>query len=244
MPGIAPQAPPAALVVGSVQVDAPGRDLARAADQRERAGGAEVERAAAPRAPTRRSSRASGASRRPVRAQRRPQRRTIRRWIAAARTNSISCSVIAQASASNGSGRRRDAHPRPGAHGRADQRIVAEALVEGAQVVVDAQREPHPLDRQARGRLVGSLSAEKHALGARLRHAHHGRPAVDVQQPLPYASSPPREAVRGAPHGHPEHPSGDHLRAHVDHEARTLRRPSDELTHFRLAAVYAKCDGG
>ena len=32
--------------------------------------------------------------------------RTSRRWIAAARTNSMSCSVMAHASASNGSGRR------------------------------------------------------------------------------------------------------------------------------------------
>ena len=37
----------------------------------------------------------------------RPRRQTSRRWIAAARPDSISCSEIAQTSASNGSGRRR-----------------------------------------------------------------------------------------------------------------------------------------
>ena len=37
---------------------------------------------------------------------RRPQRQTIRRWMSSARSDSISCSVIAHASASNGSGRR------------------------------------------------------------------------------------------------------------------------------------------
>jgi hypothetical protein len=40
----------------------------------------------------------------PAQSQRRPNRKTNRRWIAAARPNSISCSQIAQASASNGSG--------------------------------------------------------------------------------------------------------------------------------------------
>ena len=49
---------------------------------------------------------ASGRSRRPVAGQARPRRKTIRRWIATARGKSMSCSVIAHASASNGSGRR------------------------------------------------------------------------------------------------------------------------------------------
>ena len=59
----------------------------------------------------------------------------------------MSCSQIAQASASNGSGRRADAQVRARAHRAADQRVVAEALAERAQVVVDAEREAHPRDR-------------------------------------------------------------------------------------------------
>ena len=59
------------------------------------------------RASARRGSAAEGGARSVPQALRRPCRRTIRRWIAAARPDSISCSHTAQASASNGSGRRR-----------------------------------------------------------------------------------------------------------------------------------------
>ena len=63
-------------------------------------------RPAARPAPAPRAAPASGMSRSPVCGQRRPRRAIRRRWIATARSNSISCSVTAHASASHGSGRR------------------------------------------------------------------------------------------------------------------------------------------
>ena len=56
----------------------------------------------------------------------------------------MSCSQIAHASASNGSGRRRTRRYGRARTERPDERVVAEAVVEGAQVVVDAEREAHP----------------------------------------------------------------------------------------------------
>ena len=83
----------------------------------------------------------------------------MRRWIAAARPDSISCSQTAQASASKGSGRRRGR-----SHGA--RRITGpisgsqpEAAVELAQVVVGAEREAHPLDGAPRASRLDSASA-------------------------------------------------------------------------------------
>jgi hypothetical protein len=83
-------------VVAVVQVDASGADLARAVAAITSAPG--TSRSGRPRSPA-----ACG----PAPASEGPSRRTIRRSIAAARGYSISCSQIAHASASNGSGRRR-----------------------------------------------------------------------------------------------------------------------------------------
>ncbi len=59
----------------------------------------------------------------------------------------MSCSVTAQASASNGLGPAQRAQPRRArARVGADERVEAEALVERPQVVVDAEREAHPRD--------------------------------------------------------------------------------------------------
>ena len=138
-----------------------------------------------------------GTSRRPVSRAARPQRaRRSARWIAAARSNSISCSVIAHASASNGSGRRRTRSRGSRAHRAADQRVEAEALVERAQVVVDAEREAHPLDRLARPRPVVGRGAE-HARGRAAGWATRtttGSPS-DVQQ----ARRARRRAQRSTP---------------------------------------------
>ena len=107
------------LALAGREVCAPGGDLARALDERQRAARREVERRKLGRGTARPRSRRPGTSRSgpgPVHAappgvrgglEHRPQRRTIRRWICAARLAWISCSVIAQASASHGSGRRR-----------------------------------------------------------------------------------------------------------------------------------------
>ena len=77
-----------------------------------------------------------------------PQRPTMRRSIVAARLASISCPQTAAASASQGQGRRLRAEVGQPADDRPDQRVAAEALVEGGHVLVDAEREAHPLDRR------------------------------------------------------------------------------------------------
>ncbi len=101
-------------------------------------------RARSPAWPRGRATRAAPAPgrrgrRRPARragrctAQRRPSREISRRWIAAARSDSISCSQIAQASASNGCGRPVTRRPGVGADRDPDQRIEAKPLVERPQ---------------------------------------------------------------------------------------------------------------
>ena len=70
----------------------------------------------------------------------------------AARPVSISCLTTAQASASQGHGRRRGAQPGRRRISRPEQRVAAEAAVELGEVVVDPEREAHPLDRPARAR--------------------------------------------------------------------------------------------
>ena len=90
-------------------------------------------------------------------------RAIIRRWIASARGMSISCSVIDHISVSHGSGLRRTRSHGSRADRAADQRVVAEALVERQQVVVDPDGEAHPRDALARGRLVSGAGGEDDA---------------------------------------------------------------------------------
>ena len=133
-----------------------------ALDQRQRAAGAEVERLQQRRRRAR-ERRGVGRSRRPLRGQRRPRRPTIRRSIATARRNSISCSQIAQASASNGSRPPPDAQVRPRAQRGPDERVVAEGVPERAQVVVDRRA------RSACGRSPASATARPVARARRPR---------------------------------------------------------------------------
>ena len=88
-----------------------------------------------------------------------------------------------------------DAQPGVGAHRAADQRIEAEALVERPQVLVDPEREPHPLDpplRRARGRPRGRRTAR----GRRqLGDADDDRLVARVQQPVQHAAAHPGQPV-------------------------------------------------
>ena len=102
------------------------------------------------------------------------------------RSNTISCSTIAQARALNGSGWRRTAGAL-GAQRGPDQRVVAEALVERAQVVVDAEGEAHARDRRlgprpscARGRRTAprrARSGRRARARARAVHVDQARAA-------------------------------------------------------------------
>ena len=94
-----------------------------------------------------------------------PQRPTIRRWIRAARSASISCLTTAQASASQGHGRPRGRKSGTAPDQRPEQRVAAEAALELAEVVVDAEREAHPLDRQLELRPAARRRRARAAIG-------------------------------------------------------------------------------
>ena len=90
-------------MVWGVEVGASGRDLPGGADQRDALVSASPsEQSSAGDCAA--SASALGESRIPDTGQRRPSRLISRRWISAARPNSISCSHTAHASASNASG--------------------------------------------------------------------------------------------------------------------------------------------
>ena len=119
----------------------------------------------------------------------------MRRWIATARSNSISCSVTAFDSASHGTGARRDAQLGHRPDRLADHGVVAERVVERAQVVVDGGGEAQPPDPPHRVRLRRRARAEDHPVGRGLDDGDvHGR-AVAVQQPLERGAAPPQQPV-------------------------------------------------
>ena len=106
------------------------------------------------------------------------------------------------------------------AHRAPDERIGAEAVVEGAQVVVDAQREAHALQG-----LLGHVGAvgpghEHDAIARGLADADDRGHPLDVHQPLEAAVAPaahdavaprPRQAIG---------PYRTHLSPDLDHRAR------------------------
>ena len=174
------QPPPAALVVGRAQVDAAAA-TSRAARRSASARPARRSKRLQQRgrdAGQRGRRRARRAAR--SRGQRRPERRArSARWIAAARSNSMSCSQTAQASASNGLG------PAAGraataarARERPDQRVVAEALVERRA----GRRRRRARSACARDRLLataarsGPQRAEHDPVARRAGRAHDHRP--------------------------------------------------------------------
>ena len=115
-----------------------------------------------------------------LRAAARRARRRIRRWIATARSNSISCSVIAPASASHGSGAAADAQ----AAGRArTARPISgssrKRVVERPQVVVDAGARSAsarcPPRRAGLGRRPGARRARGRRAGWTTPHVHAAR---------------------------------------------------------------------
>jgi len=119
------------------------------------------------------------------------------------------------------------------AHRGADDRVVAVAVVERPQVVVDAQREAH-----ARQRFLGHVGRirprhEHDAIARGLADAHHGGSALDVQQALEAAVAAaaqhpvgpgPRQAI--GPHRTDLSPDLDHGRDSTPRARRAIERPS------------------
>jgi hypothetical protein len=125
----------------------------------------------------------------------------MRRCTSTARSNSMSCSVMAAASASHGIRPAGGAQPGKRPHDAADQRIAAEGGVERGKVVVDADHEAHPLDRARRGGLAPRPRAEHHAIAGGSHHADQYRLVALMNEPLKRATAQPQQAVgrAGAP---------------------------------------------
>ena len=110
----------------------------------------------------------------------------MRRWIRRARLVSISCLTTAQASASQGQGRRCGRKLGSRREQRAEQWVATEAAEELGEVVVDAEREAHPLYRQlellrARARLDrrgGAAAADRRCFPGCQARTTTGLPAT------------------------------------------------------------------
>ena len=120
-----------------------------------------------------------------------------------------------------------DAQVRARAHGSPDEVIRAEAVVEGAQVVVDAQREAHALQG-----LLGDVGAvgsghQHHAVTRRLADADDRGHALDVEQSLEAAVAPAAHDAVPSRTRQAKGPRRTHLSPHLDHRGPTLRLASD-----------------
>src|SRR5204863_14159 len=82
----------------------------------------------------------------------------------------------------------------------ADQRVPAEALVERPQVVVQREREAHPVHRLPGRSSVGGVGLDDHPLALGLAHPDDHRPAVDVQQAPQPAVAAAQQPVAAARH--------------------------------------------
>jgi hypothetical protein len=122
----------------------------------------------------------------------------MRRWIAAARSYSISCSVTAI-----------------GPQRRADERIVAEATVELTEIDVDPQRATHARDGSTGVTLVVGLRAEQHVAAGQLRHPDQHRAAVLMDQAVHDTAWGARQTVHAVRAGQADGPRRLDFDAHL-----------------------------
>ncbi len=132
------------------------------------------------------------------------------------------------------------AQPRPRAHGASDQRVVGELAVEAAQIVVDAEREAHPLDPVARRLDVARARPEEHHVGRGLRDAHVHRLAVAVQQPFEHTAATAQHPVHAARQRQAKRTRRRDLDAQLDQPPRLSDRgqrgPADERPRAACAS--------
>ena len=167
------------------------------------------------------------------------------RSIAVARSNSMSCSQIAHASASNATARRGGR-----IHGarRIDapiQRVVAEVAQERAEVVVDAEAEPQPREPGLRGLAGRRPGAQDDAVQRRLRRTQDDGLAADVQQALEHAPASADDAVHAAT-GQAERRCGAHLGTDLDlarHRAADTTRARRRLRLPGQCVAERRTDG-
>jgi hypothetical protein len=98
-----------------------------------------------------------------------------------------------------------------GSHGSPDQRIEPEALVKGAEVLIDAERDPHPFDPPLSRVAVIRIGGEYDAVGGRLGDAHNHRLLAGVQQPLEHAAAHPGQAIEAVAQRERERPARANL---------------------------------
>jgi len=203
---------PAGHRVGGEQVDAPGRDLGGRPAQRQRPRRGEVHRDQ----PRRGGARDHRGRRRVAQAGLGAAPAELRDHPPLDRDRPLELDqLLGDRGRERLPGERRPADPQPrhGADGLADDGVVAERLVERAQVVVDAGGEPEPPDPPHGVGLRVRSRAEDHPAGRGLDDRDVHRRAVLVQQPLQGGPAAAHEAVGGAA-GQPERPG----RADLDAE--------------------------
>jgi len=191
------QPPPAGHRVGGEQVDPARGDVGRHAPHRERARGRQVERGelrGRDRCDRRRRRRVAQPGTRTARPQ-------FRDHAALDRDRALELDqLLADRVGQSLPGQRRTANAELGrrADRLPDHGVVAERVVERAQVVVDARREAQPPDPPHRVRLGIRARAEDDPVGRRLDDRDVDRVAVAVEHPLEAPVPSPHQAVGGA----------------------------------------------
>jgi hypothetical protein len=108
------------------------------------------------------------------------------------------------------------AQPRAASHGASDQRIVGELTNESCEIVIDTQREAHTFDPMLRRRPAARARPEQDELRATLGHPYvHGLPTV-VQQPLEHPRATAQHAVHATLQRQSVGRGGSHLHAQLD----------------------------
>ncbi len=232
---------------GSPGSHAAGGDLAGDRAQGDRAAPARDPSTRVRPAPGRRSSpRRNVAQRLAARAQpRAPSGRRCGAGSRAARPLSISCLTTAQASASQGQGRRRGrrwGRRRSSGPSSGSRRKRA---VELAEVVVDAEREAHPLDRQRKlgspaRRLGGGGIDARRAIAAGIDRLgpQHDPVAARLPGADQYRAPPDMQQTGGDPAADPHHP----VLAAVGGQAEGRGRPTHLTSRPRHAAEQVDVD--
>ncbi|CAA9510900.1 MAG: hypothetical protein AVDCRST_MAG53-2602 [uncultured Solirubrobacteraceae bacterium] len=211
-----PQPRPAALLVSGAEVDAAPSHLEGRAPQRERAAGAQVARLELGRSDLRE---AHGGGDVPQ-----PRPRAARAPAPNDPAFDLHGAPIVDELLADRPGQRLerlrtagDAQVRRAAHRRPDQRVEAKPLVEGAQVIVDPEREAHPRDRLgADVPAPGRPRAHHDPVGPGLRRPHDRPLTLHVDEPLEHRSAAARDAVHPAA-GQAEGPGGTDLDTDVLH---------------------------
>ena len=110
----------------------------------------------------------------------------------------------------------RNAQPGVGTHRAPDQRIESKSLIERPQVLVDPERESHPLDPPFGGVAVLGLGPEQDPISRQLGDPDRDRLSAGVQEAVQDTVAGPRESVEADAPGEPERPPRPDLDPDLD----------------------------